>query len=371
MRFWQKSRHFIIELSHYLAKPHLLFYALPWLMVLLILGTIAQKDLGVYVATEKYFNSFITWMGPIPTPGGLSTIGLIFIALTIKFIFFSPWQWKKSGTILTHLGVLLLLIGGIITALTSKEGFMIIPEGQEINKISDYRARVLNFYQDEQIIKTVSFRDLKIDQVFEIDNIKIKILMTCDNCDAQAPSGQYDNLQGLAVNMELFSIPEEKNSEVNFSGLILSAETGKTAQNGTYIVMEDIPKNPILKGDSGNIEIKLERAKTPLVFGIHLKDFRKIDYPGTNKAREFESDLLVQDGDLEWPVTISMNQPLRYKGYTFYQSSFDTREDKEVTVLNVVENKGRIFPYISTLIIFAGLLLHSIIRLQSYKDKAI
>ena len=59
-----------------------------------------------------------------------------------------------------------------------------------------------------------------------------------------------------------------------------------------------------------------------------------------------------------------MNQPLRYKGYSFYQSSFDQRANTEVTVLNVVQNKGRLFPYIATLIIFIGIVLHLIIHLQ-------
>ena len=65
-----------------------------------------------------------------------------------------------------------------------------------------------------------------------------------------------------------------------------------------------------------------------------------------------------------------MNQPLRYKGYSFYQSSFDQRANTEVTVLNVVQNKGRLFPYIATLIIFIGIVLHLIIHLQlRQKDK--
>lgn len=32
------------------ARPAILFYALPWLMILLVAGTVAQKDLGLYAA---------------------------------------------------------------------------------------------------------------------------------------------------------------------------------------------------------------------------------------------------------------------------------------------------------------------------------
>ena len=132
--------------------------------------------------------------------------------------------------------------------------------------------------------------------------------------------------------------------------------------------MEDIPKTPSLKTSEGEIAIQLERKKQKLPFALSLQDFRKIDYPGTVKAREFQSDITIQDQDLLWPVQISMNNPLRYKGYTFYQSSFDQQNDIEITVLSVVKNSGRAFPYIASLIIFIGLLLHFMIRLQSGKE---
>jgi hypothetical protein len=369
MRFWHQFTDKIFKLGRFLAKPYILFYALPWLMVIIILGTVAQKDMGLHSAIEKYFNSIILWLGPVPTPGGLSTIGIILIALSLKFIFFSPWRWEKAGTILTHLGVLLLLIGGIVTSVMSREGFIIIPEGSSVNAISNYQERVLLFKRNNQIIKEISFNTLSVNQDILFENFTIKILYLCNNCDGKAPSGDYKNLQGLAQNMELFSVPDEKNIEANFSGLIFEINSENINKSGTYIVMEDIPKNPELATKQGTISISLERQKELMPFSITLKDFRKIDYPGTLKAREFESDIIIHDGNLSWPVTISMNKPLRYKGYTFYQSSFEQRANIDVTVLSVVQNIGRIFPYISTLIIFMGLLLHLILKLQKNSRK--
>lgn len=368
MRFWQKFQQFYTFLGKYLAKPHILFYALPWLMFLIVLGTVAQKNMGLHTATEKYFNSIILWLGPIPTPGGLTTIALIFLALSIKFIFYSEWRWQRAGTILTHLGVLLLLIGGLVTAGTMREGFMIIPEGQESNQMADYQKRVLNLKVNDQIIERIAFENIQNGQSIKLQNYEFKVLMRCDNCDARAPSGRYKNLQDLAVNMELLSVPSEKNIEANFSGLVFETISPNKQENGTYIVMEDIPRVPEFETSEGILSLTLTRENVDLPFTISLKDFRKIDYPGTNKPREFESDLVVRDGDLEWPATVSMNKPLRYKGYTFYQSSFDQRDGFEVTVLNVVQNSGRYFPYISTLIIFAGMLLHFIIRLQQERQ---
>lgn len=368
MDFWRSFKEKSIKLARILASASVIFYTLPWLMVLVILGTISQKELGLHAASQTYFNSIILWLGPIPTPGGLTTIAIIFIALSIKFLFFSKWSKHQAGIILTHLGILLLLLGGIVTVGLSREGFMIIPEGDSVSFTSDYHQRVVSITSETKPEIVLDFSTLKKGQELSFENLglSLKILEHCNNCSAQAPSGNYKSLKGLAKNMELIPIPSEKNIETNFSGLIFEiTKASKKSDLGTYIIMEDVPKTPVFSTIQGDIEIKLERKKTPLPFSIQLQDFRKIDYQSTTKAREFESDLIIQDGDLSWPVTISMNQPLRYKGYTFYQSSFIQRPNIEVTVLSVVQNAGRAFPYISSFIIFLGILLHLIIRLQT------
>ena len=53
-------------------------------------------------------------------------------------------------------------------------------------------------------------------------------------------------------------------------------------------------------------------------------------------------------------VLIQMNEPLRHRGYTFYQASFIEEEDKQTSVLATVKNYGRMFPYISSIIMVFG-----------------
>jgi len=55
-------------------------------------------------------------------------------------------------------------------------------------------------------------------------------------------------------------------------------------------------------------------------------------------------------------VKIWMNNPLRYRGETFYQASF--LKDDKGTVLQVVDNVGWMIPYVSCMIVAAGMLLH-------------
>ena len=51
-----------------------------------------------------------------------------------------------------------------------------------------------------------------------------------------------------------------------------------------------------------------------------------------------------------------MNNPLRYAGETFYQSSFEP--GKNLTILQVVRNGGWMIPYLSCMIVGVGMTLH-------------
>lgn len=71
-----------------------------------------------------------------------------------------------------------------------------------------------------------------------------------------------------------------------------------------------------------------------LPFKIKLNDFIATKYPGTEKSYSaYESRVTVQDGKSVFSSRIYMNHVLDYKGYRFFQSSFDP--DEKGTVLSV------------------------------------
>jgi hypothetical protein len=95
-----------------------------------------------------------------------------------------------------------------------------------------------------------------------------------------------------------------------------------------------------------------------LPFSVKLLDFRKIDYPGTQMAAGFESDVELTDPrrGLILMRTIKMNQPLRYRGFSLYQSSFIPGA-VETTVLSARNDPGTPFVYAGFLIVIAGVVL--------------
>ncbi len=86
-------------------------------------------------------------------------------------------------------------------------------------------------------------------------------------------------------------------------------------------------------------------------------------------ARSYESRVLIHTPELDREVVISMNKPLRYDDYTLYQSSYSQTEQGESSTLAVVRNPGRMLPYIASLVISLGMVVHFFLMLLKYAGR--
>jgi hypothetical protein len=64
-----------------------------------------------------------------------------------------------------------------------------------------------------------------------------------------------------------------------------------------------------------------------------------------------------------------MNNPLRYRGYTFFQAGFDNNDT--TTVLQVAQNPSWLVPYISCALIVFGMLLQFGMHLVSFVKRRV
>lgn len=346
-----------------LSGPALLNYTLPILMLYLVCGTIAQKYIGLYEATQMFFSDFIFWLGPMPMPGMPVFMVLIFINLGFKLIFKSPWVLKNAGIIITHIGAILLMGGGLLTAAFSSEGYMDIVEGSDSAFVNDYHMREFVLLDENgHTIERFTHHDLNTNTVLSLSNIpvKITILETCRNCQITAREEKDDSFVGMAQHMQLSDGPLEMQNEENMAGLTFSVEYKDTKQ--THVVLENVPQLPEVTHADSRYKFMLRKIQRPLPFSIELVDFKKELHPGTAVARTYSSHIRVHDEGAVWDSVIRMNEPLRYKGYTFFQSSFLDTPNGEVSVLAVVWNVGRAFPYISGIVMCIGIIVHLFVR---------
>ncbi|MDD9912405.1 MAG: cytochrome c biogenesis protein ResB [Alphaproteobacteria bacterium] len=350
------------------ARTEVFFCSLLWLMILLVAGTIAQKDIGLYAAQQRYFSSAILWVGNVfPLPGGFTVLAIVAWNLAVKLTL-QKWIWKQVGTLITHVGALVLLVGGFITSQFSIEGNMVIAEGESSNFISDYYALELALTDVESGHDVKIFEEPLLQEggvlVSEAPKIKMVIAKYCRNCDLirlEEPRLEPD-VYGLPLNFDISAKTLEKEFEQNLAALLFNVEDTED-ENGFYGVMQGMPIPQFFELSGKKYLLTLRHKRTYMPFEVRLIDFEKQTYMATTMAKSYKSEVVLRDKGVEWPAVIEMNQPLRYQGYTLFQSSFVQDETGESTVLAVVQNSGRLFPYISSIIICLGLLIHLIQRL--------
>jgi ABC-type transport system involved in cytochrome c biogenesis permease subunit len=368
IRFWNIGE----SMLRGFAKPRIFFFTLIWLMILLVMGTIAEKYIGLYLSQKIYFSSFIIWIGGIiPAPGGYSVMTLIFINLLSKLIV-ERWTKQKIGTLITHCGALLLLLGGFLTASFSSEGSMVIDEGGTVNYVEDYHRNELAVTDtasgDEIVFKQ---NQLKPGAKLTAAGLTITPETLCQHCiitQRDAPLSN-DTTHGMLVANDMRDAPLSPEEAQNIPGIIFILSGAGAGTDGRYGIFENMPIEQHLEIGGKKYTVALRRERTVLPFQVKLIKFTKDVYPGTDKPRAFQSEVIVQDGGLQWHSLISMNNPLRYKGYTFYQSSFIEQDHGTLTVLAVVKNIGAIFPYIASITLCIGLLVHMFIRIPRLKLK--
>lgn len=76
------------------------------------------------------FSNSLSQLGYIPLPGGF-TLMLLSLGLCFKFLFKSRWEKARFGINLAHFGVLVLLIGGLISSLLGRK---VLPAFPKANK---------------------------------------------------------------------------------------------------------------------------------------------------------------------------------------------------------------------------------------------
>ena len=102
------------------------------------------------------------------------------------------------------------------------------------------------------------------------------------------------------------------------------------------------------------------QRRIPAGFRIELKDFRVENYPGTNRPASFESDVVLIDDSrgVVRDVTISMNEPLIYRGYRIYQSGYTLAPGQpDVSIFSVGRDPGVPLHYVGTLVMIGGILI--------------
>ncbi len=110
----------------------------------------------------------------------------------------------------------------------------------------------------------------------------------------------------------------------------------------------------------GNLNFRMSYGamQLKLPFSIKLNDFQLDNYPGSQSAMSFASEITVIAPEETFDFRIYMNNILNYKGYKFFQSSYNITPQYEETHLSVNHDFwGSTITYIGYFLLYAGLIL--------------
>lgn len=196
------------------------------------------------------------------------------------------------------------------------------------------------------------------------------------NSDFKDPGPGVENPATAGHGRQVVAVPagEESGVSTKQKGDLASAYVrllpkGGGPDLGTYLVsrlfsMQGLAEPVAAGGTTYRMSLRPVRYYKP--YSIELIDFRFDRYPGTDTPRNYSSQVVLRDPGqgVQRELTIRMNSPLRHRGETFYQSSFDRSETS--TVLQVVKNPGWLIPYASCVVVTLGMLVHFGIHLNQF-----
>ena len=356
-------------------------------MLLVFLGTLAQVHLGIHAVQARYFQSLLIYWSPpgtgwkIPVlPGGylLGTVLLVNLiaAHAVRF----QLTRKKLGIILLHFGVILLLIGQLLTGLFARETQMRIDEGQTLGYSEAPREVELavidvtdpNFDQVVAIPEEILARGGTIQSPTLPFTLNVRQFMgnarlTMRSQEPQAPPSQATT--GPGKNIVVAEIPRTvKDDERDLSAAFVEVD-GVQGPLGTWLVSNAIPEPQGFTLNGHTYELAMRQRRFYKQFALTLLDFAHDRYAGTDIPKNFSSRVRLIDFERNEnrEVVISMNDPLRYRGFTFYQSGFDNND--KTTILQVVKNPAMLLPYIACGLVALGLVVQFSMHLFGFVRK--
>lgn len=375
-----------------LASLRLTVVLLAAAMALIFVGTLAQTRLGVWQVVDGYFRSAVAWVDPglvipgvqagatppVPLPGGSLIAGLMIVNLLAAHALRFRMAWKRLGVIVLHAGLIVLLLGEFVTGWFATEGLMRIDQGSSARFVEDVREAefVVVDPSDPSFDRVVSVphsavaRAARTGEPIADPRLPFEVIVDrwMPNSEvAPSPRGPHTT-RGLGrelVAVEMAQAAGVDGGQVDLPAAYITLRREGEAL-GTWLVGAAILVNQPVEVDGKTYGVSLRFTRTYKPYEIHLLEFRHDKFVGTEIPRNFSSRVRIVDPErgVDREALIWMNNPLRYRGETFYQASY--KPDGSGTVLQVVRNPGWLLPYAACALVGVGMTTHFTRSLVSY-----
>ena len=419
------------KIAAFFTSLRLTVVLLAFAILLVFIGTIAQVDEGLYNAQARYFRQwfilgldFFGWKIPLILPGGYLIGTLLLLNLVAAHVYRFQLSVKKIGIQLAHCGVILLLVGQLVTDMMSQETQMHFTEGETRAYSESPRNYELVFSSaagtnGEQVVAIpgqLLARGGEIKIASLPFTVRVKNFWKNSEPSFRAPmlqNGPPLATNGLALDFDFQPIPEEKTMERKNVPVVLIELAGADGSPGDWVasgwtsdaaMVEGVRRfyeqqmgaemaakiagrltasqSVLAAGKKFTFGLRPERIYHP--FAITLLKATHTVYPGTvteanpdGLPKDFRSRVRLQNPQTgeNREVEIYMNSPLRYAGLTFYQYQMAAGDlaqhagQTPTSVLQVVRNPGWLTPYLGCGLVAAGLVVQFMFHLVGFIAK--
>jgi ABC-type transport system involved in cytochrome c biogenesis permease subunit len=371
-----------------LASLRLTVLCLAFALVLVILGTLAQVNEGLYQAQTRYFRSFFIWWTPstsglhLPVLPGGYTVGTVLLAnLIAAHLKRFGVTRKKLGILMIHSGLIVLLLGQLLTDLLSRESTMRLTRGGSANYSEDAYRHELAIVDrtDPKHDLVVAIQESALTQTSEIRPAKLPMAVRIKAFWPNAAFfGQPTNgaekvlvTQGAGTeSVYLLPRPLVVSGDLRNMPAAVVELIAPNGSLGTWLVSTLASAAQPFTWQDRQYEVALRAMRHYQPFWITLLDLRHDVYKGTDIPRNFSSRVRIQNPQTaeDREVLIYMNNPLRYHGETYCQYQMEKTSD--LSVLQVVRNPSWLTPYLSCVLIGLGLVVQFMTHLVRFIRKS-
>ncbi len=205
---------------------------------------------------------------------------------------------------------------------------------------------------------------------------KPALVAMLDEWDALAGKYQVEVSTGRLGDFYKFVVPLPPalaNDQRNIPAAVIEITTND-GNKSTWLVSAQAELTQPVGDGQWHLALRHTRHYTPHT--LTLVDLQYQKYPGTEIPKNFESTVLLENPaggkdaaeGVSLTKRISMNQPLRHGGLTYYQFQMNQNQlgSTSQTVLQVVRNPGWLTPYFGCLMVASGLLYQFLYHLVGF-----
>jgi hypothetical protein len=373
-------------------------------LFLVFMGTLAQMDSGIQTVVKQYFRSWLVFIpfqlfvrlgqvflsvppgteipGVLPFPAGWTLGSLLLINLLAAHLVRFRMTWRRSGIVLIHGGLAILLASELVTGLFAVEAKMSIPEGSSSNYAYRMQEVELAFVdqsnaESETVVVVPRSKLLQRGVISDPQlPVDIEVMHFWKNADFKQATDPSTNPATAGIGLRAIATEARENpgtsSAIDIVAMYFKLKDKKSgADLGVYLGTPHpaFPPDKIeIGGKQYDMSLRWRRDYKP--YRIQLLDFQFDRYQGTEIAKNYSSRVRLIDptNGVDREVLIRMNEPMRYEGETFYQQGFDEQTEKS-TVLQVVRNPAWTWPYLACFMVTFGMIVHFGLHLQGFLQR--